>query len=176
MRRRTSGRQRGLTLLEFTLFTIIMAVLVALALERIARTRVQMERAAVEHNIARLREALALQFAELVVEERLRELPDHAGADALQRLGIAQEYRRVQELPPAAERQPGQWYFDVSVANVVYVPRYPEALAWPDGAPRLLRWDVRADWNDIDDDGEFDPLREAVRGLDLVRLDEAQWQ
>lgn len=170
------GRQRGLSLLEFTLFTIIMAVLVALALERIAAMRVYMERAAVEHVVARMREALALEFAELVVSGRLHELRDHAGGNPLRHAGVLQDAGVASGLPAAGQREPGQWYFDAAGGTVAYVPRYPGALEWPEGEPPLLRWRVRPDWTDADGDGRLDPRRDHVRGLELVRLDEARWR
>lgn len=169
-------RQGGLTLLEFTLFAIIMSALVAFGLQRIAAVRVYMERAAVEHNVARLREALALEFARLVVEGRLHELPEQAGTNPLARYEVVTGYTGERHLPPPAERKPGQWYYDAAVGNVVYVPRHPEALAWPDGAPRILRWRVRPDWEDVDGDGEYDRRVDRVNGLALVRLDEAAWR
>lgn len=168
--------QRGLTLLEFTLFTIIMAALVVFALERIAGMRVQMERAAVEYSVARMHETLALRFAELAVQGRLRELPALAGINPLAHGDVVDNYSGVRHLPPAEEREPGRWYFDAAIGNVVYVPHYPEALIWPDGESRILRWRARPDWEDIDGDGEFDRGVDRVRGMELVRLDEARWR
>lgn len=176
MIRAARGRQRGLSLLEFTLFTIIMAVLIAFALDRIAALRLHMERAAVEHNVARMREALALQFAELVVTNRLQEAPDYGGSNPWMQEVLAGGYEGERKLPAPGERKPGKWYFDTAIGNVVYVPRYPEALEWSEGEPRLLRWRVRPDWVDRDDDGEFDRGTERVVGLELVRLDAARWR
>lgn len=170
------GRQRGLSLLEFTLFTIVMAVLVALALERIAGMRVYMERAAVEHVVARMHEALALEFAELVVTGRLRELRGHGDTDLLRRPIMMSGVDAKMGLPPAGQRERGQWYFDPADGTVAYVPRYPAALEWPDGEPPLLRWRVRPNWVDSDGDGRLDPGGDAVSGLELVRLDHADWR
>lgn len=175
-----SGRprrsQRGLTLLEFTLFAIIMAALVVFALQRIAAVRVYMERAAVEYSVARMRELLALRFAELVAQGRLQELPTLDGANPLADADVVTDYGGVRRLPPAGQREPGQWYFDAAIGNVVYVPRYPEALAWPEGEPRVMRWRARPDWEDVDADGEFDRRVDRVSGMELVRLDGARWR
>lgn len=169
-------RQSGLTLLEFTLFAIIMSALVAFALDRIAAVRVYMERAAVEYSVARMREVLALHFAERVTAGRLEELTALVGINPLAVSDIVDDYRGVRHLPPAGEREPGQWYFDAAIGNVVYVPRYPEALVWPDGEPRILRWRARPDWEDIDDDGEFDRRIDRIGGMELERLDGAHWR
>lgn len=173
---RTRQRQRGLTLLEFTLFTIIMAALIAFALQRIAAMRVYMERAAVEYSVARMRETLALRFAELVVQGRLQELPALAGINPLEEADFIENGSGVRRLPPAGEREHGRWYFDAAIGNVVYVPRYPEALIWPEGESRLLRWRARLDWEDVDANGDFDRGIDRVHGMELVRLDEARWR
>lgn len=176
MTRPVRARQGGMTLLEFTLITIIMGVLIVLALERIASVRVHMERAAVEQSVARMREALAMEFAQLVVANRLRDAMEYAGANPLERFDVVTGYIGVRRLPTDEERGTGQWYFDESLGNIVYVPRYPRALEWPDGQPQLLRWRVRPDWVDVDGDGAFDRESDRIHGIELVRLDDARWR
>ena len=176
MTRGRPWRQLGLTLLEFTLFTIIMGALIALGLQRIAAVRVHVERAAVEHNVARMREALAVEFAELVVRNRLGELAEYAGANPLERFNVVTDYIGVRRMPAEGKRQAGQWYYDAAIGNVVYVPRFPSALEWPDGQPRLLRWRVRPQWQDVDGNGEFDRYRDRAYGIELVRMDDARWR
>jgi len=169
-------RQRGLTLLEFTLIAIVVSALIGFALQRIAAVRVHMERTAVEYSVARMREALALEFAERVVDNRLGALPDGPALNPLAHEGVVENYAGTRELPPAARREPGRWYYDTAIDNVVYVPRYPEAIEWPEDEPRLLRWRTVPRWSDTDGDGEFDPGRDRLSGLDLVRQDEAEWR
>lgn len=169
-------RQHGLTLLEFTLIAIMVSALVAFALQRIAVVRVYMERAAVEYSVARMQEALALRFAELVVENRLRTLPDPDSLNPLTREAVVENHAGTRELPRRAEREPGQWYYDTAIDNVVYVPRFPEALRWPEGEPRLLRWRTVPRWNDVNGDGTFQQGMDRVTALELVRQDEASWR
>lgn len=168
--------QRGLTLLEFTLIAIVISVLVAFALDRIAGVRVQMERAAIEYSVARMREALAVRFAELVVRRRLDELPALAGANPLAWPDVVGDYAGVEALPPPARRQPGRWYYVRGLGQVIYVPRNPEALDWPAGEPRVLRWRARPEWVDADGDGRYEPAVDRVGGMALVRLDGARWR
>lgn len=176
MARANRPAQRGLTLLEFTLITLVVAVLVVVAAQRIARIRVAVEKAAVEHSVARMREALAVRFAELVVQGRREQIPRLLGANPMHGQAVPADYVGVRELPPPGAREPGQWYFDESIGNVVYVPRYPDALEWPEGSPGLLRWQVRPDWTDVDGNGRFTPAVDQVRGLGLKRMDEARWR
>lgn len=176
MRGRTWRRQHGLTLLEFTLIATIISVLVAFALQRIASVNVYMERAAVEYSVARIRESLALEFAEMVVQSRLRRLPEGRDLNPLAREVVVKDHAGAGELPVASRREPGQWYYDPGIENVVYVPRYPRALRWPEGEPRVLRWRVVPRWHDADGDGDFDNGTDRVTSLELVRRDEAKWR
>lgn len=176
MRARTWQRQRGLTLLEFTLITLIISALVAFALQRISSVSVYMERAAIEYSVAKMRESLALAFAEMVVEERLRQLPEGEDLNPLAREVVVENYAGARGLPVASRREAGQWYYDPEIENVVYVPRYPQALRWPEGEPRVLRWRTVPRWHDVDGDGEFDRGSDRVTSLELVRRDEAQWR
>lgn len=175
MKAGTWRRQQGMTLLEFTLIAIIMAALIALALQRIASVRVYMERAAVEYNESRLREVLALEFARMVVENRLRTLPDERAMNPL-RMAAIERYAGTRELPAESRRDAGQWYYDTAIDTVVYVPRFPEALQWPEGESRLLRWRVVPRWNDVDDDGRFREGVDRLTALELVREDRATWK
>ncbi|MDZ7829090.1 MAG: prepilin-type N-terminal cleavage/methylation domain-containing protein [Halofilum sp. (in: g-proteobacteria)] len=169
-------RQRGLTLLEFTLITMIISALVAFALQRISSVSVYMERAAIDYSVARMRESLALEFAEMVVEGRLGQLPGGEDLNPLAREVVVENYAGARALPAASRREPGQWYYDPAIESVVYVPRYPQALRWPEGEPRVLRWRAVARWHDADGDGEFDRGSDRVTSLELVRRDEAQWR
>jgi hypothetical protein len=176
MRTRQWRRQRGLTLLEFTLIAMIFGALVAFALQRISSVSVYMERAAIEYSVAKMRESLALEFAEMVVEGRLRRLPEGEQLNPLAREVVVENYAGARELPVASRREPGQWYYDPAIGNVVYVPRYPRALRWPEGEPRVLRWRTVPRWHDADGDGEFDPGTDRLTSLELLRRDEAQWR
>lgn len=164
-----------MTLLEFTLIAIIISVLVAFGLQRIASVRVFMERAAVEYNVSRMKEILALEFATMVVENRLGTLPDERAMNPLSAAPI-ENYAGSRALPDKSRRSPGHWYYDSALDNVVYVPRYPEALQWPPGEPRLLRWRVAPRWDDADGDERFRAGVDRLSGLELVREDGATWQ
>jgi len=168
--------QRGLTLLEFTLIAMVVSALVAFGLQRIASVNVYMERAAVEYSVAKMRESLALEFAEMVVEGRLGQLPEGQDLNPLAREVVVEDYAGARELPAASRREPGRWYFDPEIENVVYVPRYPQALRWPEGEPRVLRWRTVPRWHDADGDGEFDRGTDRITSLELVRRDEADWR
>jgi len=139
---RARPRQSGLSLLEFTLVTLIIAALIVLAFQHIAATRVDRERAAIKQTVAAVRSALALQLAERIVAREPGGARDYAGTNAL-------AYLSPRPLPDAAPRKstaarppPGSWYFETDKGTVAYRPRYPEAL----GTDGVLRWRVEPEY------------------------------
>jgi hypothetical protein len=79
-------RQRGLTLLEFALVVVFMGLLMWLAMTKILRLEADVERVNVQRTVAALNSALAMEFAERVVDSRLDTVPELAGSNPMERL------------------------------------------------------------------------------------------
>ena len=139
---RDARHQRGLSILEFTLVVMIFSVLIVFAANRITALRVDLERAAVEHVLAGMRSALALEYAELLVQGRRERIAQWAGGNPLQLL----EFRRSFETEAGADPGPGDWSYDRERGEVVYRPAHPAALT---GDPDAVgRWRVVAPGGD----------------------------
>ena len=166
---------RGLSLLEFTLATLMISVLIVLAFQRIAALRVDIERARIEHTVGAMRAALALELAALVVRGTLQRLPQYAGANALEMLAPAPVgyVGSVGEGEPVPA--PGSWYFARAAGTVVYRLRHAEAQSAGEAVERL-RWRVVPVWHDADNDGAYDPRVDGAPGLRLEALDEPHWR
>ncbi len=162
MRRRRL--QQGLTLLEFTLAVLIVAVLVLLAFERIAAVRGDMERARVQQTVAAMRSALALEFADRVVNGRLDQLQRQDGANALELLAPSPSRYRGEREQVTDAVEPGSWYYARDPGVVVYRPRYPIAF---DGNAERLYWRVVA-VRDSDGEATYDGAGRGD-GMALVR-------
>lgn len=134
-------RQVGLSLLEFTLAALIVAVLALLAFERIAAIRGDMERARVQHTVAAMRSALALEFADLVVNDRLGQVRRHEHTNALELLAPPPAGYRGERTQVAEAVEQGSWYYARDLGVIVYRPRYPFAF---DGGGEQLYWRVVA--------------------------------
>lgn len=172
-------RQRGLSLLEFTLAALIVAVLALLAFERIAAVRGDMERARVQHTVAAMRSALALEFAGLVVDDRLGQLHRHDGSNALELLAPPPARYCGERTQAAAAVDPGSWYYARDPGVVVYRPRYPFAF---DGGRERLYWRVVAE-RDVNGGAGYDGgahgdgialVRSTADGRPLPRNNEQQ--
>lgn len=127
------GGQRGLSLLEFTLVVTIFSALVAVAADRIAALRVDVERAAIERAVTGMQSALAVRFSELLVRGRYERIAAWEGGNALR---LIRAHRRRDDEPGVSG--PGAWSYEDG--DIVYRPAYPAALA---GDPDAVgRWRV----------------------------------
>jgi len=166
-------RQRGLSLLEFTLVVIIFALLVVFAFQRIAALQADMEDASIRYTVGAMREALALDFARLIASGRLDRARDLIDANALALLQRPpRDYGGTVASARQAALRPGHWYYDRAAGTVIYQPRF--GAAGGDRGGPLMRWRVVPRWTDTDGDGRYEPATESIHGLALERIDDAK--
>ncbi len=138
------ANQTGLSLLEFTLVVIIVGVLLVVFLQRMVDLRVDIERTAVERTEAALRTALHIRLAELVVDDRRDEIAALEGSNALELLAAEPVLDgAVTDVDPDADATtigPGDWSYDAATGEIVYRPRYADALPGddPEGRWRVV--------------------------------------
>lgn len=147
------GSQRGLSILEFTLVVSIVSVLGVYGAQRITALRVDLERAAIEHTLAGMRSALALEFSTLVAQGKTKQIETWSGSNPLELF----ETRNVFHAEAGAPPGPGEWGYDRQRGAVVYRPAYPRALTGD--AEAVGRWRVTVR-------GEERPI-----GLELVPVE-----
>jgi len=138
-------RQRGLSLLEFTLVVIVISVLIVLAFERIAAVRSDMERVMIRHTVAAMREALALETVHRALDPSAGSTMELVGGNALELLDPAPSgYARGRRFSDWQAAPPGTWFYDLQRHLVVYRADNPTAL--PDeGSVEFAAWRVVAE-------------------------------
>lgn len=158
-----------MSLLEFTLVVLLVAVLVVIGFERMAALQADMERASVRHTVAAMREALSLEFARLAARGELERVDGYTGGDALALLSPPPAgYVGARDGgTPAA----GSWFHEPAGGTVAYRARFPDAFAGePAAAGDILRWRVVPRRRDSGGAGRYDGGRSAVHGLALEPL------
>lgn len=153
-------RQRGMSLLEFTLVVAVFLSVLVFAMTRIAEVRIGMERTAVQHTEAAMRTALAIRFAELYTQGRLDEAGEWEGANPLALIEGAATLPTREDADLTAAG-PGRWYYDAAAGEVVYEVAYPEGVM---GDAATGRWRVVVLRND------------RPRGLDLETVEAIEWR
>ena len=75
MTRFRDGRQTGFSLLELVIVIVIVALLAALAMDRLLFYEEMAEKAAMEYTASSVRSAVRVQVADMMIHGRLQELP-----------------------------------------------------------------------------------------------------
>lgn len=169
--------ERGFSLLELLIVTVIISVLVVVAIERLLRLRFEAERVTVQSTIAALKSGLYIEFAAAAAGGQSTRIDGARGSNPMLRLAEKPD-TYAGEFFGADPRlfQPGAWYFDTRDRALVYLVRFPEQFVTPLSGPPRLRLAVEPDYDDLDRNGRFDPGRDPVRGLKLVPLEPYHWK
>ncbi|ACL74337.1 prepilin-type N-terminal cleavage/methylation domain-containing protein [Thioalkalivibrio sulfidiphilus] len=113
--------QRGLTLLEFALVVVVVGLLMWLAMTKILRLEADVERVNMQRTVAALNSALAMEFAERVVNGRLGTVPEMAGTNPMDWLAqVPGTYLGTLGPAEAGAVPEGRWYYDAQQGLLVY--------------------------------------------------------
>jgi hypothetical protein len=117
-------KQRGITLFEFAVSVIITVVLAGILLQRYDFYRDQAERVKLETVVSELRTVLHLKAALLRAESRDSEVAELAGQNPFDWLPAKPEnYRGAWYSPAVNDIEAGNWYFDCTSRQLVYLLR-----------------------------------------------------
>ena len=135
-------RQRGVSLFEIAVVTIIVAILAGTLLQRLVVYRAQADLLAAERMVGVLRAALSLQIAQLRMQGRGADIDKLAGKNPMDWLREKPGNYAGELFDPApADVQAGNWYFDRKTRFLVY--RLNNANKFPQGTPNTLKYKVK---------------------------------
>lgn len=122
-----AGRgESGFSLLELTVVAVVLSVLLAVLLNRLAFYQEAAERARFEYELGMYKTALQIRLAELILERKEGEA---------RTLEVENPTRWLSEKPTnyggeyPARPQSGTWYFDSATREMVYVANSGKGLA-----------------------------------------------
>ena len=135
---------RGFSLLELVVSLTLMAVLVGVFLDRALYYREQAEKAAMEQVAMDLRSSVNLRVAELVLENRFKELPALQLQNPMDLLvRKPQNYLGILQGAKVQEVVTGHWYFDNTSKEVVYYVDSGRYFAPDDQGRMRVAWRVK---------------------------------
>lgn len=174
---RYPGREAGLSLLEFALLVIIVGLLMVIAMEKILRLEVDVERVNLERVIGSLRSALAVEFARRVVDQRLATLAELQGANPMDYLQMRPDnYLGVHARPTPHSLPKGSWYYDSAEQSLVYLvkntPYFETALE----GPARARFELTLVFADMNRNGRFDAGVDAIEGVNIRARERYRWR
>lgn len=138
------NRRRGFSLLELVVSLTLVAVLIGVFLDRALYYREAAEKSAMEQVALDLRASVSLRVAELVLENRFKDLPELAAQNPMDLLDRKpQNYLGVLKGPPAQEVVRPGWYFDITSKEVVYYVDSGQYFAPDDQGRMRVAWRVK---------------------------------
>lgn len=147
MNRQPQSRQQGFSLLELVVAAVVLSVLLAVLLERLAFYQEMAERARFESTLQTYKTGLQIRLAELILERREGEA---------RRLEDENPTQWLSEKPTdyggayPAQPEPGTWYFDAATGELVYVANNARRLdVEPRDGQKQLRFRVKAVYQEL---------------------------
>jgi general secretion pathway protein G len=134
-------RSPGFTLLELVLVIALVAVFIAVALDKLSRYQELAEKTAMEQTVSAIGSALVLRFAAQVASGMGMDTTAIAEENPMDWLSRQPEaYIGAFYDPPYAEVPKGSWYFDRKTSELAYRPRLTRFfIPGPDGR-ELIRF------------------------------------
>lgn len=156
-------RQRGFSLLEFSVVAVVLAVLFGVFLERLTYYQEAAERARFESELQIFKTGLQLRMAELISTNREHQVRQLETENPLRWLDRKPAHY-AGEYPDRPEA--GVWYFDSVARELVYVVNQDRFLTVDSRKrPKQLRFRARISYQPVDAPGG------RVRGLAGVTLE-----
>jgi len=172
-----SGRaKRELSRIELALAITLMAVFVAMFLDKANGVLARVEQSAVTTRISQLQTVLSVKLFEHIVRSDLEEFLVLEGSNPMRLVAEPPEdYAGELDAPDLRAMRPGTWYFDPSSKHLVYRVRYDEFLNSPLRGPGRIRFTVRLSYTDANGSGRFEHGVDTLHGIKLAPREPFTW-
>ncbi len=167
-------RQCGFTLLELIVVICIVAVLAGMFLKRVAGYQEMAERANMQQTVSALQTALIMQMGHYMAESntrQIRELPNRNPMDLLMQKPA--NYSGEIRMGRADQVKPGDWAYDVTMRELVYVPLHDENFRPAKPAEKWIRFRVRPLYDTTP--GQGGQARQSLVGMTVSAVEPYEW-
>jgi prepilin-type N-terminal cleavage/methylation domain-containing protein len=160
------NRIKGFSLFELVVTLTIIAVLIAIAIDKLPAWQALAERSAVENVAGSLRSALGIKLASCVAGNDMAGVRALEGSNPMDQLArVPDNYAGVRSAAETADMEAGQWYFDAPARELVYRVRDAEFFKTPPAVPAEARFAVQLVLGD----------RRRIEGVQLVEVKPYVW-
>ncbi len=137
-------RVHGFSRLELLVTVTIFGIIAAVLLDRLLYYQELAEKAHMEYTITRLKSALRLQMANMLVTGRAQDISSLAYQDPITWLvdGKPANYLGSLNNPNPENLGAGSWYFDVSSRTLVYLVQRGRYFQSDNGGAKRVRWQM----------------------------------
>ena len=168
---RRNSRSGGMTLFELVAVIAVIAVLMAVYLDRLRAYQERAEKSAMEQVSAAVATALYLRVSGYLVRGRTAELPQLMQQNPMDWLAEKPaSYIGMHYGAPEGESAVGAWYFDAADKSLVYVPQRTRHFEPADPNRHEIRFKVSVDYGPLPgEEAKSNPIVGLRRlGLDVA--------
>lgn len=170
------GRSGGFTLLELVIVIIIVTLLIAIAIGRLLVLQADAERVAMETVVGTLRSSLGMRVAKAIVRQDFGKLEGLEGSNPMDQLAeLPTNYLGAFDHPNPAGFEDGNWYFDKTAGELIYLVRNKAYFSGGSSNPPRARFAVRLLYLDRNRNGRFDDRVDSIEGLRLAPVESYTW-
>lgn len=135
------NRIRGFSLFELVVTITIIAVLIAIAINKLPAWQALAERSAMENVAGSLRSALGIKLASYVAGKDMAGVRALQGSNPMDQLSRTPDnYAGIRGAAETADVEAGQWYFDATARELVYRVRDAGFFKTPPANPAEVRF------------------------------------
>lgn len=167
--------EAGFSLLELVVVIIIIGILLVTALNRLLPYLDEAERVSVLTVESQLKNTLVMEAAQRIVRGQYASIAELEQVNPMSLLLEAPDNYIGERRADPAEVPARRWYFDPDRRRLIYRTGEPYSLtvarrSWPDP-----EFEVRVFFQDRDTDGVFNPGKDELYGVRLLRMAGAEW-
>lgn len=165
---------KGFSLFELVIVLTMIAVLIAVAIDKLPAWQAMAERTAMESVSGSLRSALGIKVASCIVKSDMTGVRALEGSNPMDQLSETPgNYVGVRRGAEIASVEAGHWYYDAAARELVYRVREAELFKSAPALPAEVRFAVRLVMEDRN--GKTVAVQRQIEGVQLVEVQSYSW-
>lgn len=163
-------------LFRFIVLLILILIFITVATIKIWELRIAAERVGITHTINSLKSAVGVKLSEIVIREGINSLAKLDKSNPMRLwnpppINYTGEFNNIN-----APIEQGIWYYNTDAQMLIYRVRFTDNFITSNpNLPDLVRYQLRLEYLDYNNNGQFDSNLDTAIQLDLQPVDTYQW-
>jgi hypothetical protein len=165
-------------ILDLALLIIFISILVVVFIDRVLPLRIDAERVHIESTVGALRSALGIHIAATVVKQGssgFNQLENQNPFSLIDPATLPSNYLGELEDPDPNTLGQGVWYFNTATGRLVYIVNFSDHVSTELTEPKRLQFAFKLDYEDMDNNGKFNPGVDNLTALQFKSLTPYDW-
>ncbi len=170
-----TNQHKGFTLLEMVIVIVLIGFLGLIILDRVWKFRIYAEEAAVTSIVGNIRSALGLEFANLAVHGKIKNIANLKNTNPMKLLAQTPNNYLGEIKNISQSKDKGVWYFNKHDNTLNYIVNYTKNFKSNIKGPLRTRHQLKMVYTDNNKNNRYDKNIDNINGLDLVALEPYRW-